>query len=263
LTFINAFAAGLLPSFASVGRRAAGVDMPKPREIAVMKSIARRSLLVMLGAPLGLAVLPSAPVSAQDMHRHGGHHPRFDDPAKWSQSFDDPERDKWQMPDRVVATLQLKPGDVVADLGAGTGYLAVRLARTVSAGTVFAVDIEPNMVKHLAERAKANGIANLRAVVGGEASPNLPEPVDVVVLLNVYHHLSNRTDYFKRLLLSLKPGGRVAIIDFRPEAPAGAPKHMRLSADRINAEMTAAGYAPAGSHDFLPRQNFLVFRRPD
>jgi ubiquinone/menaquinone biosynthesis C-methylase UbiE len=231
--------------------------------MVVMKPVARRSLLVMLGVQLGFLGLPAAPLSAQDMHRHGGHHPRFDDPNKWSKSFDDPERDKWQMPDRVIAALQLRPGDTVADVGAGTGYLAVRLARQVTDGTVFAVDLEPNMVKHLAERAKANGIANLRAVVGSEASPNLPEPVDVVVLLNVYHHLSARTDYFKRLLPSLKPGARVAIIDFRPESPAGAPKHMRLPAERIRSEMTAAGYVLAGSHDFLPRQNFLVFRRPD
>jgi cyclopropane fatty-acyl-phospholipid synthase-like methyltransferase len=206
--------------------------------------------------------LPAMPLLAQDMHKSGGHHSRFDDPKKWSATFDDPERDKWQMPERVVAALELRPGNLVADIGAGTGYLAVRIARQLKGGTVFAVDIEPNMVKHLAERAKANDIANLRAVVGSDTSPNLPEPVDVAVLLNVYHHISARTDYFRRLHSSLKPGGRIAIIDFRPESPAGAPKHMRLSADQIRSEMTAAGYEATGSHDFLPRQNFLVFRRP-
>lgn len=82
-------------------------------------------------------------------------------------------------------------------------------------------------------------------------------------LLNTYHHLDARTDYFKRLRASLKPEGRVAIVDYRPESPAGAPKHMRLSAERITDEMTAAGYKPAGSFDFLPRQNFLVFRPAD
>jgi predicted methyltransferase len=80
-----------------------------------------------------------------------------------------------------------------------------------------------------------------------------------VFLLNVYHHLDKRTDYFKRLRSSLKPGGRVAIVDFRPDAPAGAPKHMRMSAAQITEEMTTAGYKPAGSFDFLPRQNFLIF----
>lgn len=223
-----------------------------------MRSIVRRAFPMIVCA-LGLSVMP---LLAQDMHKSDGHHSRFDDPKKWSATFDDPERDKWQMPERVVAALELRPNDLVADIGAGTGYLAVRIARHLESGTVFAVDVEPNMVKHLAERAKANGIANLQAVVGTEASPNLPEPVDVAVLLNVYHHISARTDYFKRLRSSLKPDGRIAIIDFRPESPAGAPKHMRLSTEQIRGEMTAAGYAPAGAHDFLPRQNFLLFRRP-
>ena len=224
-----------------------------------MRLITRRTLL----AALALIGLAATPLSAQDMHKGGHEHPRFDDPKKWSATFDDPERDAWQMPDRIIAALELRPNDLVADIGAGTGYLAVRLARQVKEGTVFAVDVEPNMVNHLAERAKALGIANLRAVVGSDKSPNLPEPVDLVILLNAYHHVPARTDYFKSLISSLKPGGRVAIVDFRPESPVGAPKHMRLSIDQIRNEMTAAGYAPAGAFDFLPRQNFLLFRRPD
>lgn len=202
----------------------------------------------------------ASPLAAQDMHKHHGHHPRFDDPKKWSASFDDPERDKWQKPDRIVEALALKPTDIVADIGAGTGYMAVRFARALKGGTVLAVDIEPNMVKHMAERAKAAGIDNLRGVIGGAQSPNLPEAVDVAFLLNVYHHIDARPAYFKQLRASLKPGGRVAIVDFRPDAPAGAPKHMRISAETITEEMKAAGYKPAGSFDFLPRQSFLVFQ---
>lgn len=226
-----------------------------------MQQKARRALVAIVCA-LGL-IVPAAPLFAQDMHKAGGHHPRFDDPKKWSATFDDPERDQWQMPDRIIAALDLRPTDAVADIGAGTGYMAVRLARHLKSGTVLAVDLEPNMVRHLAERAKANGIANLRAVVASETSPNLPEPVDLVLLLNVYHHIAERPAYFKRLRASLKPGGRVAIVDFRPESPVGAPKHMRLSAERITTEMISAGYLAAGTHDFLPRQNFLVFRRGD
>jgi cyclopropane fatty-acyl-phospholipid synthase-like methyltransferase len=114
-------------------------------------------------------LLGATPLRAQ----HGdGHSHSFSDTQKWSASFDDPERDKWQMPDRLIAALELRPTDLVADLGAGTGYLAVRIAR--QSGTVFAVDVEPKMVQHLAERAKAAGIGNLRAVEASEASPNLP-----------------------------------------------------------------------------------------
>ena len=208
------------------------------------------------------ALLAAGPLTAQDTTGQGGHHhhPRFDDPKKWSERFDNPERDKWQMPDRIVSSLALRKADSVADIGAGTGYMAVRLARAVPDGLVFAVDIEPNMVKHLAGRAKSEQLGNLRAVAGSAMSPNLPEPVDVAFLLNTYHHIDNRTDYFKRLRTSLKPGGRVAIVDYRPDAPAGPPHHMRLPVAQITSEMTAAGYKPAASFDFLPRQNFLIFQ---
>lgn len=203
-----------------------------------------------------------APLRAQD--GHGQHHShRFSDPNRWSATFDDPERDKWQMPDRIIAALSLRPTDQVADIGAGTGYLAVRLARQLKSGTVFAVDVEPKMVQHLAERAKAAGINNLRAVEASETSANLPEQVDVVILLNAYHHIEKRPDYFRQLRSSLKPGGRVAIVDYRPESPVGAPKHFRLAPSQIESEMKAAGFQLAGTHDFLPYQNFLEFRLPD
>jgi cyclopropane fatty-acyl-phospholipid synthase-like methyltransferase len=224
-----------------------------------MQRTGSRALLAIVGM-LGF-LLAAVPAQAQDGHK--GDHGRFDDPAKWSATFDDPARDKWQMPERIIAALGLRPTDLVADIGAGTGYMAVRLARHLKSGTVFAVDLEPNMVKHLAARAKASGIANLRAIAASETSPNLPEAVDVVFLLDVYHHMSQRPAYFKRLRSSLKPGGRVAIVDFRPESPVGPPKHLRLSADQIGKEMIVAGFIPAGSHDFLPRQNFLVFQVPD
>jgi SAM-dependent methyltransferase len=208
---------------------------------------------------IGLAVTLAAAIPlALAQHGHGAKHKRFDDPAKWTKSFDDPARDKWQKPDEVIAALKLQPTFVVADIGAGTGYLAVRLARHVPKGTVYAVDLEKPMVDHLAQRAKAGGIANLRAVLASETSPNLPEPVDLVVLLNVYHHIDARPAYFGRLRSSLRPGARIAIIDFRPESPVGAPKHLRLPVAQVETEMGKAGYRRTASHDFLPRQYFLV-----
>jgi cyclopropane fatty-acyl-phospholipid synthase-like methyltransferase len=213
-----------------------------------------------IAACLLTILLGVASLRAQNDRAHSH---SFSDTHKWSATFDDPERDKWQMPDRIIGALALRPTDLVADIGAGTGYLAVRIARYLKSGTVFALDVEPKMVEHLAERAKANGIANLRAVAATEASANIPEKVDVVVLLNAYHHISGRPDYFKRLQSSLRLGARVAIIDYRPDSPVGAPKHFRLPTSQIEAEMTAAGFRLAGSHDFLPYQNFLVFRLPD
>jgi SAM-dependent methyltransferase len=206
---------------------------------------------------LALAVALAAPLSAQQ-HGPAGH-PRFDDPQRWSKIFDDPARDRWQKPAEVLQALELKRTDRVADIGAGTGYFTVRLARAVPDGVVFAVDIEPNLVKHLAERAKAEGLANVRPVLGGPTSANLPEPVALALLVNVYHHIGNRAAYFRGLRAALQPGGRIAIIDFKPDAPQGPPKSARLPVERVVAEMKRAGYRQARSFDILPYQYFLVF----
>jgi SAM-dependent methyltransferase len=204
---------------------------------------------------IALAVALATPALAQEH----GRHPRFDDPKKWSQIFDDPARDRWQKPGDVLDALALKRTDRIADIGAGTGYFSVRLARHVPDGVVFAVDIEPKLVAHLAARAKAEGLTNIRAVKGSATSANLPEPVDVVLLVNVYHHIADRPDYFRRLRGALRPGGRVAVIDYKPEATQGAPKSLRMPVSRVAAEMKQAGYRHARSHDMLPHQYFLIF----
>jgi cyclopropane fatty-acyl-phospholipid synthase-like methyltransferase len=216
----------------------------------------------------GIVILTAAAAAAQPPP--AGHQPppgadhmahRFDDPERYAKGFDDPARDGWQMPDRVIAALALKPGDRVADVGAGTGYFSVRLARAAAKPTVFAVDVEPAMVAYLAKRAAAEGLSNIRAVQATAASPQLPEPVDVVLVVDTFHHIGSRATYFAGVRRWLRPGGRVAIVDFRKDAPGeGPPAHFRFTPEEITAEMAAAGYVPDARHDFLPRQHFLVFR---
>ena len=194
---------------------------------------------------------------AQSPHTHEH---RFDDAEKWAHVFDDPKRDAWQKPHQVIQALALEPGAVVADIGAGTGYFAVRLANMVPKGKVYAVDTEPDMVRFLAERAKREGRANLLARQGAPADPGLPEKADLIVLVDVYHHIDERERYFSALAGSLKPGGRLAIIDFRMDSRAGPPKAARIAPQQVIRELKKAGYALAEQHDFLPNQYFLVFR---
>jgi len=184
---------------------------------------------------------------------------RFDDPERYAKSFDDPARDAWQMPDRVIAALKLAPDAAVADIGAGTGYFSVRLARAVPRGIVYAVDIEPSMLEHIEKRASRDGLANVTPVRASGTSANLPKPVDLVLIVDTYHHLPNRVDYFRDLIKMLTSGGRVAIVDFRKDSPAGPPVQFRFDADQIVGEMQKAGYSLAVRHEFLPRQHFLVF----
>ena len=185
---------------------------------------------------------------------------RFDDPVKFAASFDDPARDAWQMPARVIETLGLKPGMRVADIGAGTGYFSTRLAKVSPDLTVYAADIEPAMVDYLKKRAASEQLKNVVPVLAGAASPNLPGPVDVVLVVDTYHHIASRVDYFKALKKSLERSGRIAIVDFRKDSPEGPPPEFRFTAEQIGDEMRQAGFVLDTKHDFLPRQHFLVFR---
>jgi cyclopropane fatty-acyl-phospholipid synthase-like methyltransferase len=208
-----------------------------------------------LAIALTALVFGFAAAQSPHTHRHG-----FSDADRWARVFDDPARDAWQKPDEVVKALRLAPDAAVADIGAGTGYFAVRLARAVPRGRVFAVDIEPDMVRYLRERAQREGLANLVAVQGKPDDARLPEPVDRVLIVDTYHHIDARVAYFARLRGSLKPGAEVAIVDFTLESPVGPPKSARLPAQTVIDEMRRAGYLLAARHEFLPHQYFLVFR---
>ena len=207
-----------------------------------------RSAFLFVSAMVALA----QPPAGDHMHR------RFDEPEKWAKNFDDPARDQWQMPDRVIAALELKPGQSVADIGAGTGYFTVRLAKT--AGKVFGVDIEESMVKYTTQRAEKAGLKNVTGVVAAADSANLPEAVDLILVVDTFHHIPAREAYFRKLRGSLKPGGRLAIIDWLPGGPMGPPPMFRFSAKQIEEQLGKAGWRKAGEHTFLPNQSFTIYR---
>jgi SAM-dependent methyltransferase len=198
-----------------------------------------------------------APAAAQkpDTHEHG-----FGDAQKWAQVFDDPERNAWQKPHEVMQALALKPDALIADIGSGTGYFAVRLAHMMPGGRVYGVDTEPDMVKYLAARASREGLRNLTAILGAPDDPRLPSKVDLILLVDVFHHIEGRGRYFQRLRDALKPGGRIAIIDFRRDAPIGPPANARIPAGEVKAELARAGYELDREYGFLTHQYFLVFR---
>ena len=204
---------------------------------------------------IAAALVSAAAAQSPHSHRHS-----FGDAEKWSHVFDDPERDAWQKPHAVLEALALKPDAAVADLGAGTGYFSARLANMFPKATVYAVDVEPQMVKYLGERAKREGLANLRPVQATSGDARLPEKVDLVLLVDVYHHIDARERYFRGLSAALRPEGRVAVIDFRLDSPEGPPKASRIAPEQVKAELARAGYALAEEHKFLARQYFLIFK---
>ncbi len=209
---------------------------------------------------LAAAVLAGLALAAPSAHAQGHHQHSFSDAEKWARIFDDPARDEWQKPDAVIRALALASDAVVADIGAGTGYFAVRLARAVPKGRVYGVDAEPDMVRYLAQRAQREGLANLTVVAAKPADPALPAAVDLALLVDTYHHVPDRERYFSHLKKALRPGGRLAIIDFTLDSPVGPPKRARIPADTVKRELARAGYTLAAEHGFLPNQYFLVFR---
>ncbi len=171
------------------------------------------------------------------------------------------QRDGWQQAERVILALGIRSGEHIADLGAGGGYFTFWLAdATGTDGSVYAVDVDEEMVEYLDAKAKADGYTSITSVVATHDDPLLPEQgVDLIFTCNTYHHIENRVAYFERLKKYLRPRGRVAIIDF--EGKTWLPRlfgHITPAAD-IRNEMEAAGYRLVQEFDFLPKQNFQIF----
>lgn len=198
---------------------------------------------------------------------HGGHgpgmHHRFTDAGHWAQTFDDPARDAWQRPDDVLAALELTPTSTVADIGAGTGYFTMRLARALPRGKVIATDVEMDMVSYLEERAAKEQLDNvlvLHVTPGNRSFGN--QSVDRVLVVHVWHHLNDRAAEAKALADALTTGGKLVIVEFDLTAERGPPKEHRLAPETIIAELAAAGLSAKLSPTTLPDQYLIEARKP-
>jgi len=191
-------------------------------------------------------------------------HHGFKDADRWAATFDSPERNAWQMPAIVVRVLGIEEGESVADLGAGTGYFTQVLSVAVgSRGRVWAVDIEPEMLDHIAQRDDL-GPGKVTTVLADPDDPKLPDgKVDLVLVVNTWHHLDGRLEYLKRLEKAMSERGRVAIIDWHEgDLPLGPPAGHKLSREAVLAEFEEAGWKIATESVALPYQYFLVFYPP-
>jgi ubiquinone/menaquinone biosynthesis C-methylase UbiE len=160
----------------------------------------------------------------------------------------------------VIAALHLEPNDVVVDLGAGTGYFRVRLARALPRGRVLAVDIEPKMLDWILRRAARDHLANISTVLGTASSPGVKGPIDVMLVVNALHHIDHRANYLRPVAPLLAPGGRVVIVDFRSgKLPVGPPDRFKVPPSEATSEMHDAGFSRCGSFDGLPYQYVLSF----
>ena len=176
-----------------------------------------------------------------------------------------PERERTERTDLVVENLDLRPGDVVADLGAGTGYFSFRIAPYVPDGRVLAVDIQPEMLAIIERRAEADEMPNVVPVWGAEADPRLrAESVDMTLIVDSYHEFAYPREMGEAIYRATKPGGRVVLVEYRAEDPDVPIRRLhKMSEDQVRRELEAVGFRFVENRDFLPQQHFLVFERPE
>ena len=187
--------------------------------------------------------------------QHQQHPPR--DAAEYAKVLESPDRDAWQKPHEVITALALRADEVIADLGAGSGYFKRRFAH--HAKLVYAVDIDPKLLAMVDKM----GAKNVKTLLASHDDSKLPPAsVDTIFICDVLHHIEHRPAYYAKLARALKPGGRVVIVDFyKRKLPVGPPESMKLSEDQVAAEFTAAGFRRTQSFDFLPHQYYLLFSR--
>ena len=207
-----------------------------------------------------LVMLAAGEAGAQSRPRHG----KLFTPLDLG-LLEGPDRDLWQLPDRIMDTLGIAEGSLVADIGAGGGWFTIRLARRVGAnGLVFAEDIQRQMLESIMRRVAREGLRNVRLVLGTPEDPRLPAgTLDAVLIVDTYHELEDPDSMLRNIAKSLKPQGRVGVVDFKRDGLGPGPAlEDRVDADQVVRDAEAAGLRLVRRETFLPYQFMLIFSRP-
>lgn len=180
---------------------------------------------------------------------------------KW---LERPGRETEELPDRVIQALDLRPSDVVADIGAGTGYFTFRFSSHVPQGKVLAVDIQQDMLDRISARMLETGVTNIQPILGTITDPNLPaESVDLAIIVSSYHEFSHPREMMEHIVKALKPGGRFVLVEYRGEDPTIPVSPLRrMTQDQAIKEMRVVGLRWLETKDILPQQHFLIFEKP-
>lgn len=210
-----------------------------------------------------LLLLPVAG-AAQDAIKRDEHqmHQLHQDPKSYIGALEDPQRDAYQKPHEVLSALRLKPGEAIADIGAGSGYFTFRLSHFVGEkGKIYAVDVSPDMILYINRRMRDLKVNNVISILADPDDPLLPDrAVNRFFFSESWHHIENQTKYLALMKRMLKPGGEVVMIDFhKRELPIGPPLEMRIAREDLIKQMEKNGFRLAKEHTFLPYQYFLVF----
>jgi arsenite methyltransferase len=205
------------------------------------------------------AAMPARTQSAQspqDMHK------LHQDSKAYIALLEDPERDAYQKPMEVIKSLDLKEGEVIADIGSGSGYFSFRFSHHVGEkGKVYSVDINSDMILHINRRIRDQNVKNVVTILAAADDPLLPDAsIDRFFICDTWHHVEKQAEYLARLRRMLKPGGQIIMIDFQKrELPVGPPTGMKIAREDLVRQMESAGFSLSREYTFLPYQYFLVF----
>jgi ubiquinone/menaquinone biosynthesis C-methylase UbiE len=207
-----------------------------------------------------LAAATASALSAQAPPRPQSHGRLF--PPEDLGLLEAPDRDIWQHPEQIMDVLGIAEGSVVADIGAGAGWFTIRLARRVGPnGIVYAEDVQPEMLAAIQRRVNAEGLMNVKQILGKGSDPQLPKAaLDVALMVDAYHEIDDRVPLLRNLARALRPGGRIGVVDFKLEGSGPGPAmEERISPETVVNDAKSAGLRLLSQQTFLPYQYFLIF----
>ncbi|ARV61278.1 SAM-dependent methyltransferase [Nostocales cyanobacterium HT-58-2] len=175
-----------------------------------------------------------------------------------------PSREAEEQPSKVISALKFQPNNIVADIGAGTGYMSFRIAPLLIKGKVLAVDIQPEMLDIIEFLKKEDNITNVEPILATLSNPNLPpESVDLALMVDAYHEFEYPREMMEGIMRGLKPGGRVVLVEYRGENPFIMIKALhKMTQRQVKKEMQAVGLVWRETKNFLPQQHLMVFEKP-
>jgi ubiquinone/menaquinone biosynthesis C-methylase UbiE len=220
-----------------------------------MEKMHKRFLIIILPAILvaQFAAGQGTKEQIQKMHQ---------DPKAYIAMLESPERISEQKPDEVIAALGIRKGEVIADIGAGSGLFAFRFAPHVGeSGRIFAVDVNPDMILYMNRLIRDKGLRNVSTILSASDDPLLADSsVDRFFICNTWHHVPNQPQYVALMKKMLKPGGQIIVLDYKKEKlPVGPPPEMKMAREEVIRQMESGGFKLQREHSFLPYQYFLVF----
>jgi arsenite methyltransferase len=218
--------------------------------------IAFASFLMLFSSALLLAQDAPKQRTAEEIHKI------HQDPKAYIAMLENSQRDAEQKPDEVISALGIQKNEVLADIGAGSGYFSFRFARKVGdGGRIYAVDINPDLIIYMNQRIRDMKLKNVVTMLSVPDDPMLMDAsINRFFICNTWHHIENRPAYLAKMKKMLKPGGQIIVIDYlKKQLPVGPPPEMKIAREDVIREMESNGFKLAKEHTFLPYQHFLIF----